>query len=171
MVLVSDHGFLLGEHGCWAKSSLYEESVRAPLVIRAPGITDSGGLTRRLVEHIDIYPTLAELCGLSAPGNLEGTSFVPLLKAPSRKWKQAVFAIDMCGERMVRTEEWKLITLPAARSEPPLGLLFHIEADAGENDNLFNDSRHRLRRDDLIRLLSAHPSKFSTDTLSGSRSK
>jgi iduronate 2-sulfatase len=145
--------------------------VRAPLVVRAPSSTRAGSHTLRLVEHVDIYPTLAELCGLSPPGNLEGTSFVPLLKAPTRKWKQAAFAIDMCGERMVRTEDWKLITLPTTKSDPPRGLLFHVQADPAENENLFDDPRQQTKREELTQLLSAAPATFDTESSNGTRSK
>ncbi|MBI5799430.1 MAG: sulfatase [Verrucomicrobia bacterium] len=138
IVFVSDHGFLLGEHGAYAKSSLYEQSVRAPLIVSAPGVTQPGRPCARLVEFVDLYPSLAELCGLKAPEGLEGTSFVPLLKNPQRPWKKAVFSVDMVGERMVRTEKWKLITLPGGG-----GMLFDLERDAEENQNLHESPSHQ----------------------------
>jgi iduronate 2-sulfatase len=150
IVFVSDHGFLLGEHGCWAKSSLYEESVRAPLFITAPGVTRPGAATRRLVEHIDVYPTLAELCGLKAPDGLEGTSLVPLLKDSERAWKKAVFSVDLCGERMVRTEKWKLILLAEGKGR----LLFDVENDPQENRNLADNPEQRAVMEELQKLLT-----------------
>lgn len=154
VVLVSDHGFLLGEHDCWAKSSLYEESVRAPLLVSAPGVTRPGSATRQLVEFVDIYPSLAALCGLKAPEGLEGTSFAPLLKDPERPWKKAVFAVDLCGETMARTERWKLITWPASNGRKDGGLLFDVRDDPAENKNLYDLPDHAKQLAEMKALLA-----------------
>jgi len=67
IVLWGDHGWHLGEHGHWGKSTNCEVATRAPLILSAPGLSRSGTHTRRLVEFVDIYPTLAELCALTPP--------------------------------------------------------------------------------------------------------
>lgn len=91
IVLWGDHGWHLGEHGHWGKSTNFEVATRAPLIVSAPGITRRARC-RRLVEFVDIYPSLAELCAVPAPANLEGESFVPLLTQPDRAWKRAAFS-------------------------------------------------------------------------------
>lgn len=87
IVICSDHGFHLGEKGKWSKAAgLWEQGARIPLIIIDPRVAGNGHPCERVVELLDLYPTLVELCGLPNPNNLEGHSLVPLLKNPDRKW-------------------------------------------------------------------------------------
>jgi uncharacterized sulfatase len=88
IILTSDHGYQLGEHGIWDKRNLYHQTARVPLIVWTPGI--QAGVARGIVELTDLMPTLADLCGVET-GSLEGLSFAPLLKNPERSWKMAAF--------------------------------------------------------------------------------
>jgi len=82
VVFWGDHGWHLGDHGMWCKHTNYERATRAALVMRAPGQKAAGKTTDALVEFVDLYPTLAEVCALPAPAGVEGHSFAPLLDDP-----------------------------------------------------------------------------------------
>lgn len=83
IVFWADHGWQLGEHGQWEKQTLFEPATRVPLMIGGAGVQAAGQACSRTVEHLDIYPTLVELCGLQGtPSNLHGRSLVPFLSNP-----------------------------------------------------------------------------------------
>ncbi len=139
VVFWGDHGFKLGEHGGWGKLTDFELDARIPLIIRAPG-HGAGVKVTGLVEAVDIYPTLAELAGLPRPGHLEGDSLVPLLDAPGRVWKPAVFTQcrrdgeDWTGYS-IRTEHYRL-TRWVRSGDADLLELYDHQADPAENTNL-----------------------------------
>ena len=85
IVLWGDHGWQLGEHGLWHKHTNFEVAARAPLIISAPGQKAAGRKSLSLAEFIDIYPTLADLCGLPKPKDVEGVSLKPVLDDAAAK--------------------------------------------------------------------------------------
>lgn len=161
VVLCSDHGWQLGEHKLWSKCSNYEEALRVPLMIASPGIT-KGDRTEALSELVDIYPTLCELTGLSAPAHLEGTSMVPLLKKPSRPWKSAAFNI-WGGARSMRTDRYRLTVYDKAKPEgntyqlPGQGRyeLYDYKSDPAGNVNIATDPKNKELLDKLIGQMKA----------------
>ena len=110
IVFWSDHGYHLGEHGLWFKQSCFEESAKSPLIISAPGFKTAGRTCRRIVEMVDIYPTLAELTGMKPPSGLEGFSLAPLLADPVSKWDHPAYTQVQRGNtpgHSIRTAEWR----------------------------------------------------------------
>jgi iduronate 2-sulfatase len=121
VVFLGDHGYHLGDHGgLWHKQTLFEESCRVPLIIYAPGMNGAGRASGQVVELVDLYPTLADLCGLTAPDGLDGASLRPLLEGDDRPVKAGAFttasrsrirlqsqqAAEYLG-RSVRTDRWR----------------------------------------------------------------
>ena len=106
IVFTSDHGYHLGEHHFWQKSNLHEEALRVPLIISAPGFR--GGRSAAMVELVDIFPTVAELTGLSIPDSVQGESLVPILIDPNQRVREAALSIDGSGYAL-RTERWAYI--------------------------------------------------------------
>ena len=110
VVFLSDHGYNLGEHTCWQKRSLWEESVRVPLIISIPGMKNAGAQTDAIVELIDLYPTLAELSGLGSqvPSILQGESLVPLLKSPADSDRTGTaYTITSGNGASLRSDRWR----------------------------------------------------------------
>jgi iduronate 2-sulfatase len=89
VVFWSDHGFHLGEHSLWAKTSNFELDARVPLIIATPKAKTAGKTTEALAELMDLYPTLVELCGLPPAKGLEGVSLVPVLSSPRKSVRAA----------------------------------------------------------------------------------
>ena len=147
VVFWSDHGYHLGEHGgVWQKRTLFEQSSRAPMIIAGPGLRGRGQTCRRVVEFVDIYPTLTAVADVAAPESLAGRSLMPLLNEPSLPWDG--FAVTQvlrpADERLdkpvmgcsIRTQRWRYTEW--AGGEQGVELYDH-HADPLEFNNLAND--------------------------------
>lgn len=142
VVLISDHGYQLGEHFMWGKVTLFETCARVPMIIHAPGVSRSGQTSEALVELIDLYPTLAELCEIKAPDELQGRSLVTNLADAEAMGKAATYTVvtrqDKLGKAL-RTEEWRYAQWPDGEE------LYHLKEDPEEHRNLARDPAHRSR--------------------------
>lgn len=163
VVFLSDHGYHLGEHGQWQKMTVFEESARVPLIVSAPGSKAAGKSSGRVAELVDVYPTVADLCNLPAPKELEGTSLRPLLDDPAAPWKKGAFTQVIHNRkggraesarggaimgRSVRTERHRYTEWDEGRDGVEL---YDHETDPNEWHNLAGDPK----RVDTVREMKA----------------
>ena len=135
VVFSSDHGYLLGHHQKFQKQHLFEEATRVPFIISVPWLKEQHGRgTHKITELIDLYPTLAELAGIPAPGNLQGTSLTPLLiDTQSPQWtKDAAFTVSRSGGETIRTAEWRFTHWGFGENGTEL---YDLKKDPGEFTN------------------------------------
>lgn len=165
VILWGDHGWHLGEHGNWQKQSLFEESARVPFLIRWPGAKGNGQPCVRTVETLDIYPTVAEFCGVKPPKNLAGKSLLPLLKNPEKSWDRPAYSQvrrggsnDQFMGYSVRTERWRYTEWDGGKRGAEL---YDHQNDPREFTNLASNALHARTVNELSKLLrkSANPPK------------
>ena len=139
VVLTSDHGYLLGEKFMWGKVMLFETCARVPLVIRVPGQTRAGSSSEGLVELLDLYPTLAELCEVRPPEELQGLSLVPILRDSKEPGKEVAYTVVTRGPdlgKAIRTKRWRYTKWPKDEE------LYDLKADPFEDRNLSKSTDH-----------------------------
>lgn len=159
VVFWSDHGYQLGEKGKWSKAgSLWEQGARVPLIIHDPRAEGNSSSSPRVVELVDLYPTLTDLCGLPTPEGLDGVSLQPLLKDPNAKWDRPAYTVwNEQGKGItgvsVRTERWRYAEFygvgAGAYLTDPIN-------DPHELRNLVNDPRYKEVVEKLHQLASEY---------------
>jgi arylsulfatase A-like enzyme len=162
IVFWGDHGYQLGEKGKWSKAgSLFEQGTRTPFIIVAPGAAGNGKASERVVEAVDFYPTIAELCGLPVPGGVEGRSLAPLLKNPDAKWDHPAFSVWSEDGRTlhgvaVRNERWRY-----AEFKDGGAMLLDPQADPHEMKNLAGDPALADVRAELSKLIRQYTNSYA----------
>ncbi|WP_269523062.1 sulfatase-like hydrolase/transferase [Coraliomargarita parva] len=150
IVAFSDHGYHLGEHAMWSKTTNWELTTRVPLFLRLPYMEERGVQVPAMVELIDVYPTLAQAAGLNADDSIEGTSLLPLVANPQTEWKSAVtsfFPRSGFDGYSLRTEQYRFNEWRKGTSVQRE--LFDHEADPHETVNLALDSSYNGLMDAL----------------------
>jgi uncharacterized sulfatase len=154
VVLTGDHGYQLGEHGLWAKQTLFEGANHVPLIIVAPGVKP--GTRSGLAEQVDIYPTLCDLAGLPKPKHLQGRSLKPMLDDPSAKGKQVAISTMIAPHtkqrgHSLRTDAFRYIAWEGGEE-----LLYDLRTDADELHNLAKQPAQAERMNRMRERLAAH---------------
>ena len=148
VVLWGDHGWKLGEHNRWCKHSNVEDDTLAPLIISVPGMGSAGQSTSAIVEFLDIYPTVAELAGLSAPETVQGKSLASLMKDPDQPWEHVAisqYPRKVNGEKLMgysmRTDRYRLTRWVAEEDLTKVVAveLYDQQTDPQENTNVADD--------------------------------
>jgi len=143
IIFTSDHGYNLGQHTAWQKVSLFEDTIRVPLIIAAPQYKkNQGEKTDKIVELIDIYPTLAELANLTPPKYITGQSLIPLLqKNPTKKWEEKyAYTTSLNHGKSIRSKRWHLNLW----SNGKRGIeLYDHQNDPNEYTNLAKKESHK----------------------------
>jgi arylsulfatase A-like enzyme len=170
VIFLSDNGYLWGEHGLGGKWLLYEESIRVPIIVKWPGMSESikGKLLQQLVLNIDIAPTILDMAGIEVPKVMNGKSMLPLLKNPESDFREDFFMEhdsvvnaenpipDSYG---IRTKEWKYIRYVNAK--PEVEEMYHLSTDPREMKNLIDNENFIQVKNELQKRLKEYREKLS----------
>ena len=148
IVYAADNGLAVGSHGLLGKQSLYEHSMKVPLIISGPGVP-SDKVSEALVYLYDVFPTLAGLCNLPAPEGVDGKSLVPVIQGETDHVRTSLFTAYRHTVRAVRTDEWKLIRYP----ERDYSQLFNLKDDPLELNNLAGDPAYQSKQEELKQMI------------------
>ena len=139
VLLWSDHGWHLGEHGIFGKMTNFDIATNSPLIVKAPGHTKNGKVANALVETVDIYPTLAELCGFDYEDDLDGESFVPILKNSEMKGKpyaRSFYYRNRALGKTIKTDAYRIVRWATESDSTVAVELYDHRNDPGENINI-----------------------------------
>ncbi|MEK9633301.1 MAG: sulfatase-like hydrolase/transferase, partial [Opitutae bacterium] len=153
IVFTSDHGYHLGDHFIWGKVTLFDVGAKVPFIVRAPGLSKSGTTSEAMVELIDVYPTLADLAGLQAPGHLQGSSLRPLLGHPERMGqREYAYSVVTRGPKnlgyALRNQNWRYGKWPDGEE------LYNLRNDPQEKNNLARKERLKDRLEEFREILA-----------------
>jgi N-acetylglucosamine-6-sulfatase len=180
IIFTSDNGFVLNEHGRTDKRTMYEPSIRVPLLVRYPKLIKASLVVQPMVLNVDLAPSILDICGAKPLKDIDGRSWKPLLAGKDRGWrtswfyqynyeKQFPYTPNVRG---VRTDDWKYIHYPHGDGGPDhyRAELYHVKTDPLEMHNLIDDpsaaGKLKELRAELVRLMRKHkalPEKLTLD--------
>lgn len=157
VVMIGDHGWHFGEHNWWAKASLFEESCHAPMMIASPGVKP--GVSPRVVEFLDIAPTITSLCGLAPLPQHQGKRITPLLNDPKAEWDGSGYTVLGSRGRTIRTERYRYTEWDHGKAGAEL---YDHESDPNELTNLAKDPGHANTVTQMKKALAERAEKART---------
>jgi arylsulfatase A-like enzyme len=167
VIYVSDQGFYMGEHGWFDKRFMYEESFRTPMLMRYPGVVKPGTVNNNFVMNLDIAPTLLQAAGVSIPNDMQGKSFLSLVKKPGNKGREAMYYhYYENGEHSVsphfgiRTNRYKLIRF---YKRVDAWELYDLKKDAREMNNIYGKKGTATITKELIKRLESLIREFDDE--------
>ncbi|MCU0376780.1 MAG: sulfatase [Bacteroidales bacterium] len=158
VILWGDHGWHLGEKLRYKKVTLWEEACRMPLIIKVPGLSSNGMHCQAVVNLLDLYPTLTQLCSVPHNTANEGRSLVPLLKNVEKRWNYPTVTTMGQNRHAVRSDSWRYIRYQDGSEE-----LYDHRTDTLEWTNLANDPKY----DRIKRRLAKHIPQLNVDKVPG----
>lgn len=163
IVYTADHGEFAGDHGVIKKNiGIYESIHRIPFLVSAPGIKPTVDF-ENIIESIDLYPTLCEICGIASPESAEGNSFTPMLAGKKGTKERAICEWGVSDDdrsHAIRTKEWRLVHYRHWRC----GELYHTSADPGELNNLWDSPEHQAKKTELLEYLLTEVSHYKLNS-------
>ena len=170
IVFTSDNGFALGEHGRVDKRTMYEESIRVPLIVRYPRLIPRSKVIKEMVLNLDLAPSLLDICGAEPLADIDGQSWKPLLEGKTQGWRRSwLYFYNYEKEfpytpnvRGLRTPDWKYICYPSGDGEPGryTDELYKLAADPMEFRNLIADPTLAKKveelKQEMARLMATH---------------
>ena len=159
VIFASDQGLAVGSHGLLGKQSVYEHSMRSPLVFRGPGVPEDAE-SEAFSYLFDIFPTVCDVLGVDVPEGVEGSSLAPIWRREKSRVRDSVFLPFRDIQRAVRDERWKLIRYP----EIDYTQLFDLREDPHETRNLAADPQHQATVERLLGLMKRWQARVG-DTL------
>ena len=158
IVFSSDHGLAIGSHGLFGKQSLYEHSMKAPLIFTGPGIPK--GQTQAFAYLFDIFPTVCDLAGVTIPKGLDGRSQAPVIRGRADRRRETILLAYRDVQRAVRQGDWKLIRYPKV----DVTQLFNLRDDPHELHNLAEQSEFAAKVQEMMELMRREQ-RSADDTL------
>jgi arylsulfatase A-like enzyme len=152
VVLWSDHGFALGQKLNWHKYLLWEHTTQIPFIVRVPGMEHAGTPTEHPVDLMHVFPTLVDLCGMEAPGHLEGKSLRPLLERPDAEWPLPAISTGDWASHAVRSDRFRYIRYGDGSEE-----LYDHDSDPSERVNLAGLGDYTALKQELAQWLPERP--------------
>ncbi|GAB4137227.1 MAG: sulfatase-like hydrolase/transferase [Planctomycetaceae bacterium] len=149
VIFASDHGLAIGSHGLRGKQNMYEHTIGVPLIFSGPGIPQNRKTSAQCYLR-DLFPTTCELANIPIPRSVNGRSLKPVIDGKATSLYPHIFGRFRNVQRMIRTDEWKLIYYPQAKRTQ----LFHLKTDPLEMKNLFNRKKHAAIQKELLKKLA-----------------